>query len=88
MADINKTLDERKSTYGHYPAQARISQDIKMVMRDTKTWEELSSDKQEALDMIAHKIARILNGNPDCADNWHDISGYSTLVERELLKGE
>lgn len=34
--------------------------------------------------MQAHKQARILNGDPNYADSWHDIAGYATLVEQEL----
>lgn len=36
------------------------------------------------LEMIAHKIARILNGDPNYADNWHDIAGYATLIDLQL----
>lgn len=31
--------------------------------------------------MILHKIARIMNGDPDHIDHWHDIAGYATLIE-------
>jgi hypothetical protein len=41
---------------------------------------------QEALEMIAHEIGRILNGDPNYADNWHDVGGYSKLVEDRLPK--
>jgi hypothetical protein len=34
--------------------------------------------------MIAHKIARVLNGDCDCVDHWADIAGYGELVVREL----
>jgi hypothetical protein len=44
----------------------------------------LSAMQREALDMIAHKIARILNGNPDVHDHWHDIVGYASLVAENL----
>src|SRR5690606_10084595 len=30
------------------------------------------------------KIARILIGDPNYADNWHDIQGYAKLVEERL----
>jgi hypothetical protein len=36
--------------------------------------------------MIFHKIARILNGNPDYVDNWIDIAGYAKLVADDLEK--
>jgi len=42
------------------------------------------ADQREALDMICHKIARIVNGNPDYADSWTDIAGYATLVAERL----
>ncbi len=32
-------------------------------------------------EVIADKIARILNGDPNYKDNWHDIQGYAKLAE-------
>jgi len=34
--------------------------------------------------MVVHKISRILNGNPNNIDSWHDIVGYASLVEKRL----
>ena len=31
------------------------------------------------------KIGRILNGDPNYHDSWHDIVGYSKLTADELL---
>jgi hypothetical protein len=45
---------------------------------------KLEDDQAEALEMIANKIARILNGDPDYADSWTDIAGYATLVAERL----
>lgn len=47
-------------------------------------WDVLAFDMQESLHMIAHKIARILNGNPDHIDSWVDIAGYAQLVANRL----
>jgi hypothetical protein len=44
----------------------------------------MAPDQREALDMIAHKIGRILNGDPDYSDSWRDIAGYATLVADRL----
>jgi hypothetical protein len=45
----------------------------------------LFSDEQwEALEMIASKMSRIVNGNPDKIDNWDDIAGYAKLVADQL----
>ena len=34
-----------------------------------------------ALYMIASKMARIVNGDFNSIDGWHDIGGYSKLIE-------
>ncbi len=36
--------------------------------------------------MICLKISRIVTGDPEHPDNWHDIAGYATLAERECRK--
>ena len=43
--------------------------------------------ERESLEMAQHKIARILNGNPEHVDSWHDVGGYVALVEERLVKG-
>ena len=84
MTDINATLDEREERYGAFSEHARLSQGIKRVMVTGRRWDALTDSQKEALEMVAHKIARVLNGDPGYADNWHDMAGYATLVEREL----
>ncbi len=49
-----------------------------------KRAKNLSCDQTEALEMICHKIARIINGDSDYADSWVDIAGYATLVANRL----
>ena len=41
-------------------------------------------EMKEALEMLAHKTGRILNGDPYFHDSWHDIIGYTRLVEKRL----
>jgi hypothetical protein len=84
--DVDNLLDEREKRYGQFKAHTEISQGIKLAMHQTPQWNALKPHQKESLDMIAHKIARILNGDPDYPDNWRDISGYSELVVRELSK--
>ncbi len=81
---VEKTLSERGERYGEFPGHARIAQDIKGSMHCAEKWKCLPPHQKEALEMIAHKIARVLNGDPNYVDNWHDIAGYATLVENEL----
>ena len=83
--DINKTLAERGKTYGSFTSHARISQNIIRAMSDSPNWTRLADDQREALHIIANKLGRILNGNPDFHDSWHDIVGYAKLVADRLL---
>jgi len=46
---------------------------------------KLSDDKKEALEMTAHKIGRILNGDAEYKDSWLNIIGYIRLVEVTLV---
>lgn len=87
MADaVEHTLNERGKRYGEFADHAKIAQDLKDVMRNTPGWSRLSPSQKEALEMDAHKTARILNGDPNYADSWHDKQGYARLVEQELTK--
>ena len=83
---IEDTLKERGNRYGEFYEHARISQNIKDAMNDSPNWVSLSPKMKEALEMTAHKIARILNGDPNYHDSWHDIIGYIKLVEKDLEK--
>jgi hypothetical protein len=88
MSTIDATLAERGSRYGAFAGHARITQAIKAAMVDTARWEELKDDQKESLEMVAHKIGRILNGDPNYVDSWTDIIGYTRLVEVRLLAAE
>jgi hypothetical protein len=80
--DLAATLAERGGRYGDFTFHASICQTLKEVMVNTVGWQRLTPDKKQALDTIADKIARILNGNPEYKDNWHDIAGYAILAEQ------
>lgn len=85
MSDIDTTLAERGTRYGEYVNHAQITQDLKDVMRATPKWQVLKAHQKETLEMVAHKIGRILNGDPDYHDSWHDLVGYCKLTADELL---
>lgn len=80
----SEILAERGKRYGSFVSHAGITQDLKEVMRGGKNWGLLPHDMKEALEMIAHKIGRILNGSPIYIDSWCDIIGYARLVEERL----
>lgn len=87
QADIRATLDERARTHGDYNRHAAVTQMLKQIMRAAPKWGELKYHEQETLDMVAHKISRILTGDPHFHDHWHDAAGYFTLsADRNLPK--
>lgn len=84
MTDINTTLGERGQRYGDFTKHAAVAQDIKRALFDCRARESLPAYQVEALEMIAHKMARIVNGDPNYHDSWHDIVGYAKLVADRL----
>ena len=84
--DINALLAERGKTHGNYATHAFITQDLKRVIAHhvADLDRRLDDDMQETLDMIAHKIGRIIAGNPAEPDHWRDIAGYAQLVANRL----
>lgn len=84
---IDKTLSERGSRYGRFIDHANLTQNLKAMIRehmDALGKDPLDDDQQEALDMICHKIGRIVNGDPNYVDSWVDIAGYAKLVADRL----
>ena len=85
--DITKTLTERGARYGTFTGHAKITQELKRALyrhMDNVSRVEPDADQLEALEMICHKIGRIVNGDPDYADSWYDIAGYAQLVADRL----
>jgi hypothetical protein len=86
--DIDQTLAERGQRYGDFTGHAAVTQSLKRAMAEGVSWPKLSEIQREALEMIAHKIGRILNGDPNYADSWADLAGYARLVEQRLAPQE
>lgn len=79
MPTTEEILAERGKVYGDFTTHAQITWSLKYMIRN-QGFDRLSCDKKEALDMICHKIGRILNGNPNHRDSWDDIAGYAKLA--------
>jgi hypothetical protein len=86
MNNVDATLNERGQRYGEFAGHANVTQTLKRAMGQHPGWRKLADDQREALEMTAHKIGRILNGDPNYIDSWHDIGGYVRLVEQRLEK--
>lgn len=84
--NIDEILAERGKTHGDFKDHAKTAQQLKFTLREqSKDWQvDFLHTQQEALEMICHKIARIVAGNPNFVDHWRDIAGYATLVANEL----
>lgn len=81
---VLKILEERKKTHGNYNTHAVMAQNMKRVVRVSPNSGKLTDAQMEGLDMILHKVARILNGDPNHRDHWDDIAGYATLVSKSM----
>lgn len=86
MSDIRPILTERGANYGCFGSNARIAQDLKRTLRNAPMWREAPPYIQEALEMIAFKMARVVNGDYRHADNLIDIIGYTQLAIDQLEK--
>jgi hypothetical protein len=83
---LTQTLTERGSRYGKFTGHAEATQTLKAIIKSKMgdKWDRLADDQKESLEMIAHKLGRIINGDPDYADSWVDIAGYAKLVADRL----
>lgn len=87
---IDATLAERATRYGAFIDHAIVTQKLKRVLHEHAAHhgKSFALDQAEALDMICHKLGRIVNGDPDYADSWVDIAGYAKLVADRLETGK
>lgn len=85
MSNIENTLNERGSTYGDFTDNARVSEGIMDGLRCEEGFQNLRPVHKAALNVIAQKMSRIVNGDPEYKDNWHDIEGYAKLAEDRCL---
>lgn len=83
---VTATLNERGARYGSFIGHAEVTQELKQTITEglRSRGKVLAYDQQEALDMICHKIGRIVNGDANYADSWHDIAGYAALADKRL----
>ncbi|MBO5631483.1 MAG: hypothetical protein J5965_20640 [Aeriscardovia sp.] len=83
VGDTQQTLNERQSQYGNFSEVAEMTQQLLTVMGQYG-YEYLPGMHKEALHMICSKMARIVNGDHNHLDSWHDIGGYAKLIENNI----
>jgi hypothetical protein len=89
--EASELLATRGQTHGPYELHAGITQQLKAVLHFQQQngyacWAKLTECQRESLDMIMHKVGRILAGDPDFRDHWDDIAGYAKLVADKCSK--
>lgn len=84
--NVDAILTERGDRYGSFLGHAHVTIALKQVLHNKIAQRDLHlfPDQIEALDMICHKLGRIVNGDPHYADSWIDIAGYAKLVADRL----
>ena len=75
-------ISVRRGTHGEWARQSATEQQLKDVMRGGAAWGDMTASQRSAVEMIAVKLSRIVNGDPAYADHWQDIAGYSRLGEQ------
>lgn len=84
MGDVNSTIEERGHSYGEYKDGAQIAMDLFEVAQEAPSYRKMDAGQRYAMFMFCAKMARVLNGDPNHKDSWHDIAGYATLVEERI----
>lgn len=85
MQTTEEILAERGKVYGDFTDHAAITQRLKTCLKEHRPggatkFDALVPAHREALEMIVHKIGRIINGDPNHRDSWDDIAGYAKLA--------
>lgn len=84
MANVAETLADRGKSYGEYADGTRIAMALFAIITDCSGYERMNSGQAYAMFMFCAKMARLLNGDPNHKDSWHDIAGYATLVHDRI----
>ena len=88
---VEATLAERGARYGDFTDHAKICDALigiaeanSAAVKVPTSWDRMKPFQRQAVRVIMDKLARILSGDPDYVDNWHDLQGYAKLVEDRL----
>lgn len=86
MTSTDELVNDRRKTHGSFTDHARATQRLKEVImselleRHKRGQEPLSFTQSEAIEMIVHKLGRIVAGDAGFADHWNDIAGYAKIA--------
>lgn len=86
LKGVDSTLAERQAQYGSYEDVSFVTENIISVLKRCN-YDEMPNPHKMAMYMIASKMARLVSGDCNHLDSWHDIGGYSKLIEN-LIEGK
>lgn len=68
---------------------ACISQNLKAIIHTGVNWKSNNLDprQEEAIEMILHRLARIVSGSSNEVGHWADIEAYAHLVSKYICVG-
>lgn len=83
---ITALVIERGKTHGKFSDHAEATQILKrkyqllLSKRHARGQPDLTDTQKESVEMILHKIGRILAGDANFPDHWDDIAGYAKIA--------
>ena len=80
----NEMINKRQSSHGEFNNNSRCTWVMLEIAQKERNWDKLTYGQKHGLYMILHKVARILEGDPNFADHWDDIAGYAAVVSQRL----
>ena len=80
MSEIKQVLEQRGNRYGSFEDNAATVQALKDICKKSPSWQTMEPFHKEAIEMVLHKLARILNGDCNYIDSYKDIIGFTQLV--------
>lgn len=80
---VERLIEERGGGES-YTAIMKTTGDLQNVFKD----KDLTSERRAYLNILCHKMARLIHGYGDDDDNLLDIAGYSELERRDVAPKE
>lgn len=77
--NVNELLASRSKLRGDYKTMAKAHAGIMEAIAKNSS-RRMSDEELLSLNMIGHKLARIITGTAYDSDSWKDVAGYATLV--------
>jgi hypothetical protein len=77
-------INEREKTHGAFNVSAPIMEALTDIFEGAPNWSRFTPTQKQVFRMAAHKMGRILAGDPNYLDHWVDLEKYYRLEVIEL----